>query len=664
MTARIHIQRSTIVACLVLALALALCAFGGRAGATQAKRPVVSVKTVGTPLGTNLRGSTFDATGVIANGGSAAARKVLLVVRLRSDDGKQRRIARRVLGGVAAGARRDFTRSLPIPASFAPGSYDVVFCVPKRGTKGKTTCRVSRGPLTVIAAPVTPVPPPVIPPVTPPVDPPVDPPDYQPGARSLGDVLFPEIGNGGYDASGYAIDLEYDPATNAFALGTSTTMTATATQDLSEFSMDFEGLTVDAVEIDGQPATFTRQEPADCSPEGSDATTCEATKLVITPAAPGIVDGTEFEVEVSYAGIPEEHTDADDSIEGWIRACTDAGDPGTCDGAFVVNQPIGAQTWFPSNNHPADKATFETAITVPGTHSAFGVGELESEVDNLDGTKTVTWLEDDPAPTYLTTATVGLFALTESTMTEDTTGQALPVTIAVDSSCSAPEQIAAQASLGETPQIINFFNDVYGTYPYDSTGAVVDRTDGVGYALEVLTKPHYASCTGAVRSTVVHELAHQWFGNTATLATWSDIWFNEGWAQWSDWYHTLPGTATPAVAEANFQTEYNDGNDEKWAIAPAVLDGDPANLFAFFPTYTRGAMTLEGYRQIVGDTKYFEFARRLLTDYRYANIGTRQVIALALEVSAFRAEREALLTEYFEQWLYGTERPALTPDSF
>ena len=446
-------------------------------------------------------------------------------------------------------------------------------------------------------------------------------------------MLFPEIGNGGYNATRYVIDLNYDPATNGFLSGTQTAMTARATKDLSQLSLDFEGLTVTSVRVAGELATFNRVAPAACSPSPP-ATECAETKLIVNPAEP-IADDEFFTVRVFYNGTPQEHTDPDSSVEGWIRACSTAGNPATCDGAFVVNQPIGAMTWFPSNNYPTDKALFDTAVTVPSTHKAIGVGELESQTNNGDGTTTWTWTEDDPTATYLTTATVGLFNLTTTSMSEDTTSQSLPVYTAIDSGCSPANIAASTLALSETPQIINFFNDYYGTYPFDSTGAVVDRTTGIGYALEVQTKPHYPSCTSALRPTIVHELAHQWFGNTATLATWSDIWFNEGWAQWSDWFHSAPGTATPAVAEASWQTEYNDGDDAKWEIAPAVLDGDPANLFAHFPTYVRGAMTIEGYRQIVGDTKFFEFAQELTTRFRYGNVTTQQVIALALEISDF-----------------------------
>ena len=76
-----------------------------------------------------------------------------------------------------------------------------------------------------------------------------------------------------------------------------------------------------------------------------------------------------------------------------------------CDGGFTVNEPNGAQGWFPSNNFPTDKATFDTSITVPDGYESVGMGELVSNPDNPDDTETWNWSEDDPTSTYLTTAT-------------------------------------------------------------------------------------------------------------------------------------------------------------------------------------------------------------------------------------------------------------------
>ena len=128
-------------------------------------------------------------------------------------------------------------------------------------------------------------------------------------------------------------------------------------------------------------------------------------------------------VVVEYDGTPVEITDADESLEGWIQACYPLAPPQTCDGAFVVNEPIGAQGWFPSNNFPTDKATFDTTITVPADLEAAGIGELVDNSSNGDGTETWNWSEDDPTSTYLTTATNGHFDYTTRNITETLDGQ-------------------------------------------------------------------------------------------------------------------------------------------------------------------------------------------------------------------------------------------------
>ena len=117
----------------------------------------------------------------------------------------------------------------------------------------------------------------------------------------------------------------------------------------------------------------------------------------------------------------------------------------------------------------------------------------------------------------------------------------LPVYNAIDSSATPSQLAAINASLAEAPDQVNFLSDLYGPYPFDSTGAVADRAAGVGYALEVQTKPHYSGGFSSGNPSInigtqLHELAHQWVGNSATLETWADIWFNEGWANWSEWY--------------------------------------------------------------------------------------------------------------------------------
>lgn len=491
--------------------------------------------------------------------------------------------------------------------------------------------------------------------------------NFRPGARSVGDAILPQLGNGGYDARAYDIDLDFAPGPIRFRSAVST-MSAQATQNLSEFSMDFQDLAVREVRVDGRRAGFSQ---VDATPDLSpDPEHSQPKKLVIRPKK-GIRRGDRFDVEVDYGGSqPQVFVDPDGSSEGWIPACYTpaAGAPQVCDSFFVVGEPIGSQAWFPSNNHPSDKAKLSTQITVPADDTAFGVGELvKRKANRRDGTVTWKWVEDDPTATYLATASNGDFDYSETAVRETTTGRRLPIYTAIDPSATPTQKANLATNLGRTGEMMNFLAERYGPYPFDSNGALVDRAPSVGYALEVQGKSHYASLNTS-QSTILHEISHQWFGNSATLERWSDIWFNEGWAQWSEWsWDSInpPAGQPPQPGPAEqFQDAYDSASDEDWDLAPAVLDNDPANLFAFFPTYVRGAMTLEGYRQIVGDERYFGLAKAIQRQFAYDNVSTREFIDFAVARSGLSGAKRALLRDYFQQWLYGTDKPTILPEAF
>ena len=293
---------------------------------------------------------------------------------------------------------------------------------------------------------------------------------FTPGAKSLGDPIFPQIGNGGYDVRGYEIDLDYDPASNEFEAGTKTTITAVATQNLSRFSLDFQrDLDIDSVQVDGVAAAKISR--ADAKPRLSDdPQVTQPAKLTITPAG-GIPKGAEFSVVVAYHGAPEAIVDTDRSLEGWVRACSA---PGNCDGSFTVNEPIGAQSWFPSNNHPSDKATFVLHTTAPSAYTAIGGGEQVSRINNGDGTSTTTWVEDSPMATYLSTGTVGLFDVDTGTMTDHTGGATIPTFTAIDSAGSPQRKAGVTATAARIPEMVNFLSARLGPYPFETVGLVAD----------------------------------------------------------------------------------------------------------------------------------------------------------------------------------------------
>lgn len=485
---------------------------------------------------------------------------------------------------------------------------------------------------------------------------------FTPGSKSLGDPIIPQIGNGGYDVRHYALDLDYDPVANTFEAGTKTTITAKATQGLSRFSLDFQrDLQIDSVKVDGVAAAdFSR---ADAKPKfSSDPSVTQPAKLTITPAA-GIPKGAQFTVEVAYHGEPAAIIDADGSLDGWVQACSS---PGNCDGAFTVNEPIGAQSWYPSNNHPSDKATFELHTTAPTAYTAIGGGEQTSRVDNGDGTATTTWIENAKMAPYLATATVGLFDVTDGTMTENSTGQSIPTFSAIDSAGPPQRKSDVADVAARIPQMINFLSDRYGAYPFETVGMVADWVPDVGYTLENQTKPHFsgdADGPDADSSTLAHELAHQWMGDNVTAANWGVIWFNEGWATFSEVLFDSKVDGSDLSPKKFFSAVYK-SKAKSWKLAPAVLDHDPANLFDGMAVYNRPGAMLEGFREIIGDKRFFKFARRLGDRHGYGNITRGQFISEAKHASGLHGKKLNRLGSYFRQWLLGTKRPSLTPADF
>ncbi|MGZ4550747.1 MAG: hypothetical protein ACXVF0_14600 [Blastococcus sp.] len=210
------------------------------------------------------------------------------------------------------------------------------------------------------------------------------------GANSAGDPYFPLQGNGGYDVGHYDLKLDYAPASGA--LRGVVTIRATATQQLTRFDLDLRRtMTVSSVTVDGRAARFSQ--PADLGQE-----------LVVTPSR-DIRSGGAFTVVVTYSGVPGPVIDPDGSIEGWVH---------TGDGAFVVNEPQGSPSWYPCNDSPRDKASFDFSVSVPQGLTAVANGTLGSS-STAAGRTTFTWHQPDPMSTYLAFVTTGVFRLTQGT---------------------------------------------------------------------------------------------------------------------------------------------------------------------------------------------------------------------------------------------------------
>jgi aminopeptidase N len=434
-------------------------------------------------------------------------------------------------------------------------------------------------------------------------------PDFRPGASGIGDPYFPTYGNGGYDVASYDLNLRYSPKTGDLT-GTAT-IAATATSDLSRFNLDFAHLTASAVTVDGQPAEAAQ----------------DGNELVVSPRT-GVVHGRPFTVVVRYGGKPQPVGNSTLGEGGWLR---------TRAGAFALGEPESASTWYPVNDHPADKATFRLAMTVPNGLEVLSNG-VPGPHRTANGWTTWRWAESAPMASYLSTVVIGHYRIRSDTHAGK------PMIIAIPE--SLPANGPAARSVNRTGEIADFLATQFGPYPFDAYGGIVLDDARVGYALETQTRPVYGDAffrAGPNPFVVAHELAHQWYGDSVALERWQDIWLNEGFATYAEWLwseHT--GTATVAQS---FDRVYN---GFPWQQAP----GNPGTDHLFgVAVYQRGAMTLYALRRAIGDAGFNTLLQTWAAEHRDGNATTAEFIAAAERVSGKD------LTQLFQTWLSGTAKP-------
>jgi aminopeptidase N len=432
-------------------------------------------------------------------------------------------------------------------------------------------------------------------------------PPPRPGATGLGDPYFPDVGNGGYDVSHYTLDLTWRP--DAGRMDGVATIAAEATEPLASLALDAVDLGVSEVTVDGEPATAALQGGRD---------------LVVTPPAP-IAEGATFETVVTYTTSPRSLTGADPVNPGWVA---------DGDQVYTVFEPHGAATLFPVNDHPADKAAYELRVTVPEGLDVAANGLLS---ETVPGDGEATWVYDapDPMASYLVQIVIA-----DLEFVEGTGPGGLQLRHAFDADVAA----GLAGSMDRTGEMIDFYDDLFGPFPFVAYGAVVvDRP--LGFALETQTLSIFGTDSATGEPIVAHELAHQWFGNAVSPATWRDIWLNEGFATYAEWLWSerdgQAGLGSMAESVAGF----------------GGLDTPPADpgADALFATsvYERGALTLHVLRDAIGDDAFFTVLRTWVERFGGGAASTADFEALAEEESGQD------LQPLFDAWLRAPTMPTL-----
>ncbi len=433
------------------------------------------------------------------------------------------------------------------------------------------------------------------------------------GSDSGGDPYFPAAGNGGYQVEHYDLDLRYAPGTKALT-ARARILAETRRKSLRSFNLDLRDLTVSSVRVNGRAARFVQNDQ----------------ELVVTPKRV-LRAGKRFTVDVRYAGTTGQPEDSTGALYGWVSFA---------DGAFVANEPDGASTWFPVNDSPYDKASYDFRITVPRGTVAVANGDLVGS-RTRKGWTTYRWSADEPMASYLAMAASGDYVLTR-----ERTSSGVSIVNAVDKDLSAADLATTRASLAQQPAILAYFSRLFGPYPFSSAGAVVDDDEDPGYALENQTRPIYAGAPD--ESTVAHELAHQWYGDSVTPRRWRDIWLNEGFATYAEWMWDAHrgGDSVQERFDAAYALA---ATDPFWQLEI----GDPGAPELFNGAiYDRGAMTLHALRLEIGDEAFFRVLRGWASRNRYGVVSTADLVRLSERVSGEQ------LDDLFDTWLYTAGKPA------
>ncbi|MCH7740304.1 MAG: hypothetical protein IIC93_09190, partial [Chloroflexi bacterium] len=293
------------------------------------------------------------------------------------------------------------------------------------------------------------------------------------GAAQLDNPVFPSLGNGGYDVSHYDLDLDIDPGANT--LDGVATITVNATANLLSFNFDFAGPAVSTVEVNDEPAMFTR----------------DGLELIIEPANV-IPEGSEFTVRITYGGTPELLLLPDFPIAmGW-----------TPFGESVMVHGFGL-AWFPINQTPTDKATYTIRLTAPKAFTATANGKLTATIDNGD-TSTYVWEVKVPIGGVA-------FAVSDSVL------EPIPGPDGLTINNYFPSDFA-QISIDRfdiVPEIIELFTELFGPFPFDSFGITFLRGS---LPFRGFGPPQRAYLLRGDERLIAHEVSHQWFGGSVSPA--------------------------------------------------------------------------------------------------------------------------------------------------
>ncbi|MEY4039453.1 MAG: hypothetical protein RLZZ52_321 [Actinomycetota bacterium] len=426
------------------------------------------------------------------------------------------------------------------------------------------------------------------------------------------DRYTPDSGSADYTVDHYDIRLRFRMSTSH--------LTAVAVLDVTlltaarQISLDLCGLKAGKVSISGRAVKNVKQ---------------SSTKLTLK-LPEEMSAGSKFQCEIHYSGYPRPRSSRWGAV-GWEELT---------DGVVVAGQPTGAPTWFPCNDHPRYKSTFDISVTTEKNYTVAATGELMSTTEK-SGLTTWNFRQMAPTPSYLASVQIGRYRQQHHDVGGVNVTTIFP-----------PDRVhQVHSDLSKLDEMIVYFSQTFGPYPFESY-TLVATADELEIPLEAqgmaIFGANHLDGTNPEERLVAHELAHQWFGNSVGIAQWSDIWLNEGFACYAEWLWSEKsgGITTQGMAESHHVLLRQLDQD--------IIVGDPGPELMFDDrVYKRGALTLHALRKKVGDEKFFAIVREWVSHYAHALATTEDFIRLS------QAHSTSSLTTLFDDWLFTAQLPAL-----
>jgi aminopeptidase N len=427
---------------------------------------------------------------------------------------------------------------------------------------------------------------------------------------SSGDPYSPELGNSGYDVKEYQLQLTLNPASDYILAHVS--ITATSTTQIEQVALDFIGFDIEQVTFLGQPAEYQRQ----------------ANKLLVK--LPAVVPpNKEFVLEIIYSGEPVHEASAYVpfvSHVGMIRPDNES--------LYVASEPDGSRYWFPCNDHPRDKATYRFELTVPYGMTGVAIGKLIGEPkavldvfpNGKDG-EVFVWEHNYPVATAFVTVAVAKY--------ERIDGDS-PNGVPLRSYVFPEQKQQFEAYAEQIGEMIDWLSEQFGAYPFEEFGYVMVR--GMGASLETQTMVILDTAM-LNEETLVHEMAHMWFGDWVSLDSWGDIWRSEGFATYVQFLWAARNQ--PGVLESTIG-----GIQDYLNASPSgyPLNYPPREEMFGSDSYIKGAVVAHALREKMGDKAFYQGLRTYFERYGGSTASHAQFQAVMEEAAGKK------LDEFFTQW--------------